>query len=357
MRAARRDGEAAQMRQLLYLSHGDVLGLDLPMADMVDVVEAAFRARGQGRTVMPPKLSLHGPGDAFSQVMAASIQTAPAERDAGTTPGVRRATGDAGGLGTKWVCLFPSNLALGLPTLHGLLVLSAPSTGVPLAVIDAAAVTALRTGAGVGLAARLLARGGATVVGLLGCGVQGASSLRALAAVLPDLRSTRLFDTRPEAAERLAASLSAELPGVEFLGCREAGQVPEGAQVVVTAITMTEGVEPPLGVGLLEPGAIVVALDYDAAWSPRAMAECDRFVVDDTAQVLATKAAGGRLGGIPARIDADLSEIAAGLQAGRERDDERIFCMNLGVAIEDVSVGMLVYRRALEAGVGTRLPL
>jgi ornithine cyclodeaminase len=161
----------------------------------------------------------------------------------------------------------------------------------------------------------------------------------------------------PEAAAALAAAFRRELPDVEFRGCDRPAQVCEGAGVVVSAITMSEKVMPPLSAGLLEPGALAVALDYDAAWSSAAMAECDRFVTDDTAQVLATKAAGVRLAGIPARIHADLGECAAGVKVGRERPDERIFCMNLGVAIEDVAVGGLAYRRALESGRGRRLPL
>ena len=340
--------------ELLYLSREDVLSLAVPMAEVVDVVEAAFRARGRGETVMPPKLSLPGPGDAFSQVMVASIRAQAAEDE---VPAAAAKGGRAVGLGTKWVCLFPSNAALGLPTLHGLVVLSDPSTGAPLAVIDATTVTELRTGAGVGVAARLLAPRAATVVGLLGCGVQGTSALRALAAVLPGLRSVRLFDVRPEAAERLAGALSRELHGIEFLGCREPAQVAHGAQVVVSAITMADHGEPPLGAGVLEPGALAVALDYDAAWTPAAVAECDRLVVDDTAQVLATKADGVRLAGIPDMISADLSEVAAGLQAGRGADDERVFCLCLGVAIQDVATGMLVLDRAATLGVGTRLPL
>ncbi len=321
---------------VLYLSRADVEGLALGMAEAVDAIDAAFRAKGRGAAVMPPKASLHGEAGAFCQVMAAALPD---------------------GLGAKWVCLFPANLQRGLPTLHGLLVLSDPATGVPRAVMDAATVTALRTGASAALAARYLGRRDTDCIGVLGCGVQGRSSVRALAAVLPALRTIRCHDLRPEAVAALAGGLRRELRGVEFRGCDRPAQVCEGAGVVVSAITMSEEVAPPLSAGLLEAGALAVALDYDAAWSREAMAECDRFVVDDTAQALATKAAGVRLAGIPSRIHADLGELAAGVKVGRERHDERIFCMNLGVAIEDVAAGGLAYRRALETGRGRHLPL
>lgn len=322
--------------RVLYLTRADLESLALGMAQVVDTIDAAFRATGRGAAALPPKASVHGEAGAFSQVMAAALPD---------------------GLGAKWVCLFPTNLRRGLPTLHGLLVLSDPETGVPQAVMDATLVTALRTGASAALAARYLGRHDTDCIGVLGCGVQGRSSVRALAAVLPALRVVRCHDLRPEAAAAFAAELQPELPGVEFRGCDRPAQVCHGAGVVVSAITMSEKVVPPLGAGLLEPGALAVALDYDAAWSSAAMAECDRFVVDDTAQVLATKAAGVRLAGIPARIHADLGELAAGAKVGRERPDERLFCMNLGVAIEDVAVGGLAYRRALECGRGRHLPL
>ena len=100
-----------------------------------------------------------------------------------------------------------------------------------------------------------------------------------------------------------------------------------------------------------------MALDYDAAWSGAAMAECDRFFCDDVATVRATRAAGVRLAGIPGEIAGDLGELAAGLAPGRERDDERLFCLNLGMALEDVVTGGLALRRARELGVGRELPL
>jgi ornithine cyclodeaminase/alanine dehydrogenase-like protein (mu-crystallin family) len=354
-------GRNGLMHDFLYLSRDDVRAVEVPPGEVVDILSAAFRAKGEGHAVMPPKMTVHGAGDDFSQAMAAWIsdEAAPASfggRGDGGSPLASASDAAVAGLGAKWVCLFPENADRGLPTLHGLLVLSDPHTGAPLAVMDAAEVTAVRTGASAGLATRLLARPGAAVAGLLGCGVQGRSSLRSLAAELPGLRQIRLFDARPRVAEALAGELSGEMPGVEFVGVREAGQVALGADVVVTAITQVAGAAPPLDAGLMEPGALAVALDYDAAWTAAAMAEFDRFVVDDAPQVLATKDAGVRLGRIPP-IYADLGQLAAGRMAGRASSDERWLCLNLGVGIEDVAAGMLIYRRATAAGLGRRLPL
>ena len=161
---------------LLYLSRDDLESLGVTMLEVVDAVERGCAAKGRGEVVMPPKLSLHGEGDAYSQVMAATLP------------------GD-GGLGAKWVTLFPQNAAAGLPITNGLVVLSDPGTGLPPAVMDAGAITAWRTGASVGVAARYLARAGRRPAsGVLGCGVQARAAVRALAAVLPGLRAVRCHD-------------------------------------------------------------------------------------------------------------------------------------------------------------------
>jgi ornithine cyclodeaminase/alanine dehydrogenase len=321
---------------LLYLSRDDLGSLGITMREVVDAVEAGCAAKGRGEVVMPPKLSLHGEGDAYSQVMAASL------RD---------------GLGAKWVTLFPQNAGRGLPITNGLVLLSDPETGLPAAVMDAATVTAWRTGASVGVAARYLARPDAAVIGVLGCGVQARASVRALAAVLPELERVCCYDTVHPAIESFVGELGPDLPGVAFETATGPEGVTAGAGVVVTAVTMTADIRPPLGPGLLEAGALAVALDYDAAWSSAAMAACDRFFCDDIATVRATQAAGVRLADIPGEIAGDLGELAAGHAAGRERDDERLFCLNLGMALEDVVAGQLAVRRARGLGIGRELPL
>jgi len=359
--------------EMLYLSAEDVLVLEPPLRDVVTAVEEAFRLRGAGEVAMPPKVTLQGGGGSFAQVMPAWIGA----RD------------DAGGvLGVKLVTVMPRNPGHGLPVTNALIVLDDPLTGLPRAVLDGGRITGLRTGAGVGVAARHLAVAGVSCVGMLGCGVQARNAVRALAVVLPALSRVRCHDAVPAAAAAFAAELpdlvaadglpgaaagerpasgerptAGELPlgepdpagGLTVEVCERPQDVCAGAGVVVTAITMGDA-EPPLGAGLLEPGALAVALDYDAAWSAAAMAACDRFVTDDIAQTLATKEHGPRLGGIP-DLDADLGGIVAGRVAGRSDAQQRVFCLNLGIAVEDIVCARAVYERAVAAGVGRRLPL
>ena len=322
--------------RLLYLSRADVAALDLPMAAVFAAVEESFRRKGLGEAQLPPKVGVDAGGGAFAHAMPAFV------------PG-------AAALGVKWVASFPGNPALGLPTVTGLIALSDTETGAPVAVMDCTLVTALRTGASAGVAARHLARPRAEVAAIVGCGVQGRSSARALVEALPELRLVRCRDASEAAARALADDLSTVAPGLRLEVCPSAPDAVRGADVVVTAIPM-DGQRPPLDIGALGVGALAVALDYDAAWTPAAMAACDRVICDDLAQTLATSAAGAHLAEIPP-LDTDLGLIVAGRAAGRTDSRERIFCLNLGVATHDVLTARLVYDRASAVGLGTELPL
>ena len=269
---------------LLYLSRDDLESLGVTMLEVVDAVDARLRRQGQGRG-------------------GHAAQAQPARRGRRVLPGHG---GDAAGrrrpgrqVGHALSRRTPPR---GLPITNGLVVLSDPRDGA--AVGRDGRRRRSPPGAPARASAsppRYLARPDVACVGVLGCGVQARAAVRALAAVLPELRTVRCHDAvRGRRRRRSSAELGAELAG------RRAHAVPRrrptwsrGAGVVVTAITMTADIRPPLGPGLLEPGALAVALDYDAAWSPAAMAECDRFFCDDTATVRATQAAGTRLAGIP----------------------------------------------------------
>src|SRR5207249_11722619 len=103
-------------------------------------------------------------------------------------------------------------------------------------------------------------------------------------------------------------------------------------------------------------GAVGVPLDYDSYWKPGAMAAADRFYTDDTNQLLHTRDGGVYFQRIP-EVFADLGEVVAGLKDGRRDDRERLFCMSLGIALDDMATAPLVLERAMAKGLGTRLPL
>src|SRR5512144_2658405 len=147
---------------VLYLSRADVETVNLPMQQIIDLLETAFREKGNGRVEMPPKPGIHTMPDAFIHAMPAYI------------PSMKSA-------GIKWVSGYPENFKRGLPYITGLMILNDAETGIPYAVMDCSWITAMRTGAASALSAKYLARPDSRAVGILACGVQGHTNLEALA--------------------------------------------------------------------------------------------------------------------------------------------------------------------------------
>jgi len=318
---------------ILYLSSFDVSRVGLAMAEIIATVEDAFLQKGQGRVEMPPKPGIHTRPDAFIHAMPAYI------------PGLRAA-------GMKWVSGYPDNHRRGLPYITGLMILNDPETGVPLCVMDCTWVTAQRTGAATAVAAKRLARRDAKTVGILGCGVQGRSNLEALKVVLPGLRRVMAYDVVRANRDRFIAEMAA---GAEVVGVETPREAVLDSDVVVTAGPILRRPTPVIEADWLRPGVFVCPLDFDSYVTPGAFRAADRLYTDDTAQQEYYREA-GYFRETP-EPQGDLGEVVAGLKPGRLRDDERTISINLGLALEDVAVGIRVYERAVAQGIGQRLPL
>ena len=318
---------------MLYLSRADVEAVDVPMSDIIAALEAMFVEKGQGKVEMPPKPGIHPRKDAFIHAMPAYIPSLSAA-------------------GIKWISGYPDNQAKGLPYITGLLILNDPDTGIPVSVMDATWITAKRTGAATAVAARQLARPDSATAGIIACGVQGRSNLEALAAVF-DLRRVRAYDIHPEIAQRFAAEMGERLQ-LDI----EAVPTPRecvGADLVVTSGPILKNPHPVIEPGWLRRGAFASAVDFDSYWQGGALAEADKLATDDTRQLEYYRGQ-GYFGQTPPAY-ADLGEILAGRKPGRQGEDERTFCINLGIALDDMATAMLVYREASKLGLGMALPL
>ncbi len=320
--------------EILYLSRADVEAVDLPMSEIIDALETMFREKGEGRVEMPPKPGIHPRDDAFIHAMPAYI---PALESAGI----------------KWVSGFPQNPERGLPYITGLLILNDPETGIPLAVMDATWITAKRTGAATAVAARHLARAGSSTVGIVACGVQGRSNLEALSCLFP-LTRVKAFDILPEAAKTFAGEMSTAL-GLEVEVVDHPREAVVGMDLVVTSGPILKHPSPAIEPGWLAEGAFASPVDFDSYWQGEALRQASKLATDDLAQMEYYRGV-GYFADTP-RPYADLGEIVAGKMPGREAADERTICMNLGLALDDMATAILIYRRAVAAGIGTRLPL
>lgn len=321
-------------KSLLYLSRDDVEAAGVTMVEVIEALRTMFVEKGHGRVEMPPKPGIHPRPDAFLHAMPAYI---PATQAAGM----------------KWVSGFPGNQAKGLPYITGLLILNDAETGIPLAVMDCTWITAVRTGAATALAAQALARPQSRTAGILACGVQGRSNLEALACVF-ELERVKAYDVRPEVAERFAVAMRGEL-GVEVEVVDRPERAVRGQDLVVTSGPILKQPTPVIEAGWLDEGAFASPVDFDSYWQGAALRQVDKLATDDRAQLEYYRQA-GYFSETPAPY-ADLGEILAGTRPGRESEQERTMCINLGLALDDMATAPLVYRGARARGLGTVLPL
>ena len=301
------------------LGHDAVLAAVSPPA-AIEHVRAGFAAHHAGEWTMPAKVYLEAPPHGDFRAMPAL----------------------GGGFAMlKWISSFPGNPAAhGLPTVMGVVCLSDAATSAPRMLLDARAVTALRTGAVAAVAAQALARPGAATVGVIGCGLHGAWAARCLAAAGygPGVCS----DPRPEAAVAVA----------DELGWRSGAR--EEALACDVVCCVTPGHDPVVDTGDLRPGLHLNMLGADgpgkAEATVDAVARCALFC-DEWAQA----SHGGELtgaveAGVVARADVtDLGAVLAGAAAGRPADDVVTLFDSTGLAIQDLAIAVAAHA-AWEAG-------
>lgn len=329
---------------VLLLSREDILQLELTPEAVVGAITDALIEHADGTYEMKPKIGVH------------PTRTDPANF-IHAMPGYLKKM-DACGL--KWVGGFARNHERDLPNVTGVQIYNDTATGVPLAILECAYLTGLRTAAVSAVAARECARPDASVLGIVGCGFEGSKHARFLLDQLPSLRTLRLFDIRPESAQRVAEEASAYFDG-EIVCCESSGECLDGADVISTC---TDGSEQVVQPELFKPGAFAVGIEGGCAFSPGALHSADKFVVDDVALAEYFDLIGqDRVtedgepdpefpGGMP-EVYATIGEIVTGRTPGRTAETDRIVATPIGMAICDVALTRLTYEAALQRGIGT----
>jgi alanine dehydrogenase len=322
------------------LSAAEVESL-LDLDELVDAVQAAMIDLSSGRASMPARVAAAVPD---RQAMLAAM---PAYLPS------------AGALTTKLVSLFPQNEDR--PTHQALICCFDPDTGTPLAIMDGTQVTALRTAAGSALASRLLARPGASVVAVIGTGVQARAHARALAR-LAGVAVIRVGGRNPLRVQHIVDDLVAD--GVPAEAASSTEDAVRSADVVCAA-THTD--RPVLRHDWLKPGAHVNSVGYniggDGEIDVATIAE-SLVVVESRASALAAPPSGAvelRLaieqGALDAERVIELGELAADPSIGRSEDSELTLYKSVGVAVQDAAAAALVLKTAHQRGVGTEFSI
>lgn len=301
----------------LILSHADVEEL-LTMRECIAVMEDALAALARGEVHNPLRQAIRAPG---------------APGLLGLMPAWR-----TGYYALKEVCVYPENPKRGLDTHVGTVILHSGETGEPLAIMNASAITAIRTAAVSAVATKLLARPDARVLAVIGNGVQAKAHLEAIPLVR-DIADVRVFS-------RSSGTVAS------------AEEAVRGADIVVTA---TNSREPVLKREWLKPGAHINAVgssipsarELDGATIAASSLFVDRIesTVNESGDYLfAVKEGAIRR---PEHIRGELGDVLIGRTAGRTASDEITLFKSLGLAVEDLASAAFLYEKARREGRGT----
>jgi alanine dehydrogenase len=323
----------------LILTRSDVEEL-LSLRDCIAVVERAFRLHAEGQSLGPGVLGISSGSGGF-HIKAAGLRLSRPY------------------FAAKANANFSDNPARhGLPAIQGVIVLSDAENGVPLAVMDSIAITALRTAAATAVAARYLARVDARIATVCGCGTQGDLQLRALACVC-HLDRAFTFDADPARAEAMASRLAAELD-LQIAPVTDLVRATRQSQVIVTC---TPSRSPLLRRGDAEPGTFIAAVgadSHDKQELEPSLVAAAALIVDHVEQCATI----GELhhaieAGLMSReeVRAELSDVVAGRREGRRTDQEIVIFDSTGTALQDVAAAAAVYERALAVGRGLAVEL
>ena len=323
-----------------FLGGPDVAALALSDDEILAAVEAGLAAQGRGETVIEPRMHL-APDASFNghfNVLRGYI--APM-----TLAGVK-IVGD-----------FVDNWQQGLPSEMGLLNLFDPRTGRPVAIIDAAGLTDMRTGAVTAIGAKHLARKGSRVLGHVGARGTAYWNVRLLDRFF-HFDEIRVHSRRPDSRNAFAARLSADL-GKPVVATDDWESCVRGADIVVEASRLA-GPEPMLKTAWLKPGSFVVPYGTMSAVELSLTDIMDKIIVDDWGQCRA-----GQFGSLRAHVNAgklteatlhaELGEIVAGRKPGREHDSETILLWHRGLSTSDIALGAAMLAKAKRMGIGQKL--
>ena len=323
-----------------YLGGPDIDSLAMTDDEILGAVEAGLAAQGAGEAVIEPRMHLV-PDPAFG----------------GHFNVLRGYVAPLGVAGVKIVGDYVDNYRHGLPSEMALLNLMDPRTGAPVALLDAKAITEMRTGAMTALGAKYLARKDSRVLGNIGARGSSYWNVRLLDHLF-DFDEIRVHSRRPESREPFAERLSRDL-GKPVRATESWRDCLEGADVMVEASRLVEP-EPLFRTRWVKPGAFVVPYGTKSAIEDDLTDIMDKIVVDDWGQCTV-----GPFGSLRRHIDAgrvrretihgELGEIVAGRLAGRERDDETILFWHRGLSLSDIALGHAMIEKAARLGLGTRL--
>lgn len=324
-----------------FLNGPDIEALAMTDDEILAAIESQLAAQGRGETVIEPRTHLNPnsgvPG--HFNVLRGSIG------------------GSVDLAGVKVVSDFVDNYKHGMPSEHGVLTLFDRYTGAPRTILDATAITDMRTGAMTAIGGKYLAPKGAKILGHIGARGSSYWNVRLLDKLF-DFDEIRVHSRRIESRDAFGARLSKDLgKPVRVLDNWE--ETIRGADIVVEASRLLQP-EPLLKTEWIKQGAVVMPYGTMSALELSLTDIMSKLIVDDWGQVGA-----GTLGAMRQHVNAgkltketlhaEMGQIVAGLKPGREAQDETILYWHRGLSLSDIALGHAMMEKAKKLGIGQRL--
>ena len=312
--------------QISFLSHNVLDKLQLSTESVVSSIEQLIRGRSCAQAWNAPKAVITPPDGRY---MMATLAAA-------NEPQI---------MAVKTLMLNPKNTSRGLKSIYALVTLLDSDTGLPLAVLDGAWVTAVRTAGLSAVAAKRLANADASVAAFIGCGVQAQSHLKAFAELF-SLKEIRAFGRG--SANRDALCNSAMNLGLTAIASQSPQEAMHGADLVITSVTLSPELKPFLDARWLKPGAFVTMTDLAAPWFTESMSIFERIIIDDAEQEAQISNPLVQ----PDLVSGDFTDLVNGKIDGRTDLSERTAFVFRGLALGDLAISALAFQRASDARQG-----
>jgi len=330
--------------EFLYLSQEDVIAAGgLNMKKAIKDIEESFKLLALNKVILPSKTVLD-----LNEKKVGRINCMPAY-----------VGGQVNRAGIKWMSGFPKNpFKYGLPRGIGIIVLNDASNGKPLAIMDSMLISAMRTGAATGVGAKYLAREDAEEIGIIGCGVQARTQLRALLEVLKKISKVKVYDINKEASLNFVKTMSDKLD----VDIESVDSVEEAVKEADAIITVTIADEPLVKKSYVKRGALFIHVGSYQEEEYELILKSDKIVVDNWEEVKHRRTP--TLAKMffeklikDEDIYTELGNIIINKKPGRENDKERIYFLPIGMGIHDIVLANRIYNKAKTNNIGTKLNL
>lgn len=333
--------------KILFLNQDDIVkcgGADISLA--VDTMEKVFSLHQKEDYILPNKSVLRW-GDMESESTRGRINSMPAAIG-----------GDFSSVGIKWISSAPQNPdKFGIPRATGIIILNDYETLLPVSIMDGMLLSAMRTGANSGVAAKYLAKKDSEVLGLVGAGVQSKTQLLAMHQVMKNLKKVKVADLNTHRAKSFADEMSKKINiPVEVVDSAELA-VRDSDVVITATVTKT----PIVKAEWISEGTLYIHVgshecEFDV------IDKADKIVVDDWEELkhrgvetISIMYKEGKFD--PARIHAQLGQVVNSVKSGRENDKEFIYFNSVGLGIQDVALASVIFEKAKEKNIGQDINL